>query len=128
MRNARQVCAERYFEHLADVEALDCPKVRVAPEEHAWHLFPLKLTGASGISRNHVVQRMAAMGVGCSVHYKPLHRLSYYQQRYNLTPTDFPNAEMTWQNTFSLPIYNLLTQKDQVYVCNALKMILEELH
>lgn len=119
-RNARQRCAELYFEALRDVPTLSLPFPRVQLDEHAWHLFPVGLKPEAKISRNALIEALARRGIGTSVHYKPLHRMTYYRERYKLSPEAFPNAEKLWSGCVSLPIHAWLSQEEIRYVCDAI--------
>ena len=121
MRHERQRCAEYYLENLSEVDSIDLPTIRVPYEDHAWHLFPIVITKKTTISRNEIINRLADDGIGTSVHYKPLHRLSYYREQYDLVEDDFPNAEKLWSGTLSLPIYPSLKEEDLQYVCERLR-------
>ena len=123
-RNERQKVAEYYYEHLGGVEAIDLPLCHVPFEDHAWHLFPIIIHENISISRNQFIVQMAEVGIGTSVHYKPLHQMTYYRQRYNLNPQDYPNAERTWNGNVSLPIFPYMNNEDLAYVCNHVKRIL----
>jgi dTDP-4-amino-4,6-dideoxygalactose transaminase len=59
---------------------------------------------------------VTAAGIGTSVHYKPLHRMTYYRETYKLDPADFPNTERIWQGTVSLPVYLGLTDDERGYI------------
>ncbi len=122
-RSQRQQVVELYYELLHDVESLDLPVTKIPFEDHAWHLFPVLLNEKAGILRNDFIEKMAEMGVGTSVHYKPLHRMTYYKSRYNLKPEDFSVAEKIWQGTVTLPLYPGMTEKESLYVCDAIKRI-----
>jgi dTDP-4-amino-4,6-dideoxygalactose transaminase len=123
-RRERERCARFYFEALRDLACVDLPVLRVAPEDHAWHIFPIVLKPEAPVSRNACIERLAEKGVGASVHYKPLHRMSYYRQTYGLRAEDFPNAERIWQGCLSLPIYPSLTDHELEYISDALHQIL----
>jgi dTDP-4-amino-4,6-dideoxygalactose transaminase len=123
-RDERQVVAERYLEKLSDLEMVDLPVSKVPPGDHAWHLFPVVLNEKSLISRNDFIQRMADRGIGTSVHYKPMHRLSYYRDYYQLDPSKFPVSEKIWQGTVSLPIFPSMSQEEQNYVIDEVRKIL----
>lgn len=111
-RNQRERCCRFYDKAFADIECIDLP-VRSCPyEDHAWHLYPIVLKNGSPIDRNAFIERMGEAGIGTSVHYKPLHRMTYYQKRYNLDPEDFPNTEKLWKGTVSLPVYPELTNEE----------------
>ena len=69
---------------------------------------------------------LAEQGIGTSVHYKPLHRMSYYRDTYRLKAEDYPKAERIWQGCFSLPIFPTLTDEELAYICDVLRSILDE--
>ena len=89
--------------------------------DHAWHIFSVVLTENAFVDRNRMIELLAEDGIGSSVHYKPLHRMSYYQQYYELKPEDFPNTEKIWRGCFSLPIYSLLLLDDAKFVVERIK-------
>jgi dTDP-4-amino-4,6-dideoxygalactose transaminase len=123
MRKERERCARFYLRELAECSALDLPKLHVALEDHAWHLFPIVLRPEAPLSRNECIERLAKQGIGTSVHYKPLHRMTYYRETYGLRPEAFPNAEVIWRGCLSLPVYPTLSDGDLGYICDALKSL-----
>lgn len=127
-REGRERCARFYRHHLADVPGLDLPSVQVPDADHAWHLFPVVLTPEAPLTRNALIEFLAEQGIGTSVHYKPLHRMTYYRQRYGLRPEEFPNAERAWQGCVSLPIYPTLSEADLEYVCTTIRRRLQQSH
>lgn len=123
MRDSRERCARYYYEHLSNVEGIELP---LEPEnfgDHAWHLFPIRIRSSVKLSRNSFKSMLEEEGVGTSVHYKPVHRLKYYKDTYDLSPDDFPGAEKLWLSTLSLPIYNLLEISDLEHVVRILKKL-----
>jgi len=124
MRQARQRCAEFYFEALKDIDCIDLPTVLVPMEDHAWHLFCIVLKPEAPLRRNDFIEKMAQAGIGTSVHYKPLHRMTYYRERYRLRPEDFPNTERIWQGTVSLPIYPSLSEAELEYIVATIRGLL----
>lgn len=124
-REQRQRCALFYLNELSKIACLDLPVCKGPIENHAWHLFPVILNSESPVSRNRFIEQMAEKGIGTSVHYKPLHQMSYYREKYGLKNDDFPNAEKIWKGTVSLPIYPGLTDNELYYICNTVKKILE---
>ncbi len=123
-REERQRVAMYYSETLKGLEVIDLPGCNVPPGHHAWHLFPIKLNEKSGVSRNEFIQRMAEKGVGPSVHYKPMHRLTYYREQYGLEAGDFPVSEKIWNGTVSLPIFPGMSDAEMGYVVEAIKEVL----
>lgn len=122
-RLKRQTCAEFYFAELRDVTCLELPRTRCSMEDHSWHLFPVVVTPGAPVPRDAFIQQMTEHGIGTSVHYKPLHRMSYYQHRYHLDPANFPNAEKWWNGCVSLPIYPSLTKDELQYICRIIHSI-----
>jgi len=125
LRKERQKVAEYYFEHLSDIESIDLPLCYVPVQDHAWHLFPIVLNSKAKVERNRFIELMSTAGIGTSVHYKPLHQMTYYKEKYNLLSKDYPNAEMTWLGNVSLPIYPYMNGSDLQYICGTIHKILD---
>jgi len=124
MRKERERCARFYMEALAGCPGLELPGLRVGFEEHAWHLFPVVLNPEARLSRDLCIERLSERGIGTSVHYKPLHRMTYYRERYALKAEDFPQAERRWKGTLSLPIYPSLKDAELEEIAAALRELL----
>lgn len=123
-RIGRQRCADFYSRNLANVTELDLPVCKGPRDEHSWHLFWVVLNKKAGIDRNAFIERLNEAGVGTSVHYKPLHRMTYYRERYGLTPDLYPDAERHWEGVVTLPVYPSLPDEDLAYVCDTIKKVL----
>ena len=123
-RQERQKAVEYYYRHLSVLEMIDLPICNVPFEDNAWHLFPIVLNEKAKIDRNQFIKKMSEAGIGTSVHYKPLHRMTYYKVRYSLDPADFPNAEKTWRGNVSLPLYPFMEIEDLAYICDTIYAIL----
>lgn len=123
-RDQRQRCASYYFQEFDNFQFIDLPVCMGPIENHSWHLFPIIIRPDAPVSRNEFILQMENAGIGTSVHYKPLHRMTYYKETYHLNPDDFPNTERIWNGTVSLPIYPDLTDSDLNYICETIKRIL----
>jgi len=115
-----------YLRELQGIIGLDLPECKIPIKDHAWHLFPIVLTSESNIERNTFIERMSQMGIGTSVHYKPLYRMTYYKERYDLKAIDFPNSERIWKGTVSLPLFPSMDNDDLSFICSSIKSILKE--
>ena len=63
------------------------------------------LTPDSSINRDNIVQELTAQGIGTSVHYPgPIPMMSYYKEKYDYLPGQFPIAEWLSNKTISLPV------------------------
>jgi dTDP-4-amino-4,6-dideoxygalactose transaminase len=125
LRQERERCARYYFNWLSGLDFIDLPLLHVPMADHAWHIFHVILKEDSPVSRNKFIEMMAERGIGTSVHYKPLHQMTYYREQYGLRPEDYPNAERVWRGCVSLPIYPSLSDADLDYICTAISSILK---
>lgn len=119
----REELARRYDEALADLP-LDVPPRPTSDSRHAWHLYVIKLRDDARIDRDELIDGLFARGVGCSVHYIPLHRQPYWRERYALRPEQFPASEYLFQRCVSLPLYTRMSDDDQQRVIDALRSLL----
>ena len=115
--------AAQYDEAFKDLPLILPPKAP-AGDIHAWHLYVIRLKDEVKVSRNRFIELMAEKGIGCSVHFIPLHIHPYWRDRYQLKPEDFPNALHAYEKAVSLPIYTKMTELDQERVVEAVKSIL----
>lgn len=120
-RRQRQRCCEYYLDRLDGLAEIDLPVSKCAPEEHSWHLFPIVVRPEAAVDRDKLVELMAEAGIGLSVHYKPLHRMTYYRDHYHLCPEQFPVSEALWKGTVSLPVYPGLLNSELEYICRCLR-------
>ena len=81
------------------------PPCAASGDSHAWHLYPLRLTDNAPIGRDVFIEKLFAAGIGCSVHYIPLHLQPYWRDRYGLSAVQFPQSQKAFENLVSLPIY-----------------------
>jgi dTDP-4-amino-4,6-dideoxygalactose transaminase len=91
---------------------------RVMNLSSAHHLFVVILPRWA--SRDHVQQRLAADGVGTSVHFRPLHQFSWFSEHALKGPSGLNTAETLADRALSLPLYPDMTTAQVDYVCDAL--------
>lgn len=107
----REAIARRYDIAFAGLPLL-CPPQPPAGDLHAWHLYVIRLADTAPIGRNAFIERLFAAGIGCSVHYIPLHLQPYWRDRYRLSPRDYPHSQLAYERLVSLPIYPKMTEAD----------------
>jgi dTDP-4-amino-4,6-dideoxygalactose transaminase len=110
----------------AAFEGLPLITAPVAPEGelHAWHLYAVRLAPDAGIARDTFIERLYALGIGCSVHYIPLHLQPYWRDRYQLQPQDFPASQLAYEQMLSLPIYSAMDDAQVQRVVAAVRGLL----
>lgn len=96
---------------------------------HAWHLYVIQLDLENlTIDRNTFIERMAAAGIGTSVHFIPLHLQTYWRESYGLKPEDFPVALNAYNRAVSLPIYPCMSDDHVHRVIAEVRAILTKYH
>lgn len=121
MRQMREGVARYYLEALADIEEIELP-VDDSNRIHSWHLFPIKLRlDRLSISRDEFMEKLKEGGVGCSVHWRPLHLHPYYEETFGWRPEDLPAATTAWKRSISLPIFPGMTGGDIEHVVRTLR-------
>jgi dTDP-4-amino-4,6-dideoxygalactose transaminase len=110
----RAEIAARYDEQLAGLPGVRLPH-RPSPADglHAWHLYPVRLQPVHGIDRDGVIAQLADRAVGTSVHFIPVHQLSYFRRHTLIPPGGLAGADALSEQLLSLPIYPRLSD-DQV--------------
>jgi dTDP-4-amino-4,6-dideoxygalactose transaminase len=93
-------------------------------QTHSWHLYPVRVLPESGHTRDRVIERLYEAGIGCSVHYVPLHLQPYWRDRYALRPEMYPHSQTAYEQLISLPIYSRMTPADVQRVVQALRAAL----
>ena len=118
MHMKRTSIAEQYGAELVAHSDLELPTTP-SPEagRHSWHLYSLRVP--AGI-RDEFIRLMGQKGVGCSMHFKPLHRMSYWSTAATIHSEGFPVTDGEWTRLVSLPIYSGMTQSHVDYVIDAI--------
>jgi perosamine synthetase len=123
MRREREQIAESYFEALAGIEQIESPPHNENRIE-SWHLFPIKLKLKQlKIDRDRFMNELKQAGVGCSVHWRPLHLHPYYQKTFGWRAKDFPVATAQWKRLVSLPIFPGMRDDEFEHVVHTIKRI-----
>jgi dTDP-4-amino-4,6-dideoxygalactose transaminase len=117
----RTEIAHQYGALLSDIEEIESPAQRPGIT-HAWHLYAARLRlDRLTIDRREFLAQLTARNIGTSVHFRPIHLLSYYRERYGFSAGDYPVVEAEYERLFSLPIYPRMTDQDVEDVVAAIR-------
>jgi len=67
---------------------------------------------------------LAAAGIGYSVHYTPLHRMTYWHERYGLSDNRFPVATSHFERCVSLPLFSAMREDEAEEVISVIRRTL----
>jgi len=123
MRQQRETIAKFYLGSLEDIEEIGLP-VDDDNRIHSWHLFPIRLKLENiTIDRNEFIEELKRRGVGCSVHWRPLHMHPLYQERLGWNENHFPAATELWSTIISLPIFSSMMVEEMIHVVETVKSL-----
>ena len=114
MLERRRQMIQRLDEGLAGLNVAVLPHY-TADWSGSGHLYLVRLLGRTREETNAVIEEMAARGIACNVHYKPLPMMTAYRAMgYRIE--DFPNAYAMFENEITLPLNTRMTDEDVEYV------------
>ena len=76
-------------------------------------------------NRDEVIEKLKENGVGCSVHFIPIHKHPYYKETYGYRNEDYPIANKVFDKSLSLPIYPDMSDEEVDYVIQKVKEIVQ---
>jgi perosamine synthetase len=111
--NRRIRSASNYTKQLSS-RNLNVVTPSTAPNRsHIFHLYTIRiLQNSDETRRNKVFKKLSESGIQSSVHYTPLHLMSFYKQFLTEKSSHFPIAEKISKEILSLPLYPTLTGKN----------------
>lgn len=86
------------------------------------HLYIIRITPSSKISRDKVFYELEKKGIGTSVHYKPLHTFTLFKKK-GLSRDKLTTSKKIFKEILSLPLYPQLSQSSQNYVVKSIRNI-----
>jgi dTDP-4-amino-4,6-dideoxygalactose transaminase len=91
--------------------------IRPYEEEYANHSYYMYVIRAK--RRDKLMEFLKTKGISCGIHYPiPLHKQPAYKGMFN---SKFPIAEKTADEILSIPLYPLLKEEQQQYICSSIK-------
>jgi dTDP-4-amino-4,6-dideoxygalactose transaminase len=101
-REIRERHVALYDAALADLDGIT-PLARDPRDLHALHLYVVRVDAErAGATRDEYQRALADENIGTSIHFLPVHRLSWYRERY--PDVSLPVAERAGDEVLSLPL------------------------
>lgn len=101
------------------------PDYNNAQKETSYHLYLLRINGATEDQRDEIMQKIFEKGVSVNVHFQPLPMLTAYKER-GYKMEDYPESFKKYSNLITLPVYYNLTDEDLKLVTDAVIQSVEE--
>ena len=132
----RQYLADRYNKAFMDLEWLQLP-IKRQGYTHGYQSYPClfqpKRTKAAvfngdmseikaiNLERNNWMDQLQQQGISTRPATHAVHMLSYYHNKYQLQPEDFPNSLAANDCSISLPLFHGMSKDEQDFVIKVVK-------
>lgn len=116
----RKAIFEQYDAGFANEAWALRPLYRTATKETSYHLYLLRIAGATEAQRDAIMQAIFDQDVSVNVHFQPLPILTAYKSR-GYRMEDYPEAWNKYANEISLPVYFDLSDEQVQQVIAAVK-------
>jgi dTDP-4-amino-4,6-dideoxygalactose transaminase len=121
-QHRREQIARQYSRLLSEVPGIRVREA-VVDGRHAWHLYVIQVTAELGVGRDELGSELAAEGIDTSVHFIPVHQLSYFREVLGDHTGVLPGTDIAAARVLSLPIYPAMTDAQVDRVCNAVASV-----
>jgi dTDP-4-amino-4,6-dideoxygalactose transaminase len=113
---------EAYDAAVADLAGI-APLTRDPRDSHALHLYVVRIDAeAAGADRDAYQRALAEELIGTSIHFLPVHTLTYYRERFPEQPP-LPVAERAGREVLSLPLSPAHSDEDIADAVDALRRV-----
>ena len=111
-----------YDEGLAGLEGIT-PLARDSRDTHALHLYVVRIDAVgAGATRDEYQRALAEEGISTSIHFLPVHRLTWFRERYPEQPR-LPVAERAGEEVLSLPLSPAHAEEDILDAVDAVQRV-----
>lgn len=119
----RDKMAKYYIEELNVINWLKLPIYDIQ-YKHGWQSFVMVIDEEKAKnSRNDIMELLQAKGISTRPGTHAVHMLSFYKNKFNLKPSDYPNAFKANEFSMAIPLHNRMNQEDFVYIIESIKQL-----
>jgi len=120
----RRAIAARYAEAFLAMPGVILPVMRPGVNP-AWHLYPIRVDASKlRVDRAGIFRALRGENIGVNVHYIPVHKHSFYRERFGYQGGEYPVAEHAYEALISLPMFHAMTDEDVADVIAAVEKVL----
>ncbi|BBD62241.1 DegT/DnrJ/EryC1/StrS aminotransferase family protein [Nostoc sp. HK-01] len=113
-------CAKQYNVLLEDIADIVTPSIPPMCG-HTYQSYVIRILEGGNNRRNAIMEALAEEGIQTRPGTHAVHRLGYYQNKYNLKAEQYTNAVNAEDLSITLPIFPGMTDSEQQLVVNSLK-------
>ncbi len=124
MDRRKAICLA-YNEGLKNESWAILPKLKDEKRETCYHLYQLRIAGASEAQRDAIMQAIFDQDVSVNVHFQPLPILTAYKKR-GYKMEDYPESWDKYANEITLPVFFDLTDDQVQTVIQAVKIAVKK--
>lgn len=118
----RKYWANYYHQALQDIPWLKLPSEPIEGR-HGWQSFVTYVdVNTAPLTRNALMSQLQEMGIATRPGTHAVHMLSFYKEKYDLTPDDYPAAKDCNDNSMAIPLHNKMQKDDFDYIIKALHL------
>ena len=119
----RNQWAQFYKQELKDISWLQLPEFS-NDYAHGWQSFVTMIDEKKApFSRNEIMEKLQEKGVSTRPGTHAVHMLSYYANKYNINPEDYPGAQQANDCSMSIPLHNRMNKEDYEYIVKMIKQL-----
>ena len=119
----REKWALFYTNALKDIPWIKLPQFS-SDFKHGWQSYVLLIDQERAqMSRNAIMDKLQQAGISSRPGTHAVHMLGYYAKKYNISPEDYPGAQIANDMSMAIPLHNRMVEKDFHYVINCIKSI-----
>ncbi|MBX9850847.1 MAG: DegT/DnrJ/EryC1/StrS family aminotransferase [Cytophagaceae bacterium] len=112
-----------YLKNLSDISWLRLPAYE-SKYKHGWQSYVTFVDEKkSPRKRNDIMEELQQKGISTRPGTHAVHMLSFYKNKYNIKPQDFPGAYAANEYSMAIPLHNRMVKEDYEYVVYCLKNI-----
>jgi len=120
--NSRRCDLTHAYWRALDGLGVGLPFSQTEQGQPSYHIFPMLLP--EGTDRQVFMESLRDSGIQSSIHYRPIHTFTYYQQRYG--QQSLPRTESVASSEVTLPLYPTMSAEKLELVVEAVKHGLDQ--
>ncbi|MCT7911800.1 DegT/DnrJ/EryC1/StrS family aminotransferase [Arcobacter lacus] len=120
LKEKRKKIAIKYNKGFSNNSNISLPFIK-DDRETAWHLYVIKVK-----NRDLIIDKLKENGVGCSVHFIPVHKHPYYKDKFGYKNENYPVSNNVFEKSLSLPIFPDMSDEEIDYVIKTVNKVVNE--